>query len=81
MSRHRHRALAFVGLGFGLLILAIVYWTNTATALPPLMPGHRAGSHKVHFKYGYVIAAVAAASFVYAWVESVRAAGGVSPQP
>ena len=71
MPSRGRRALAFVILGFALLILAIVYWTNRASALPSVMPGHQAGSHKVHFKYGYVIAALAAASFVYAWVQSV----------
>lgn len=81
MPHHRRLALGFVTAGFALLMLAIVYWTNRASALPSLLPGHQTGSHKVHFKYGYVLAAFAAASFVYAWIESIRAANVTTDRP
>ena len=66
-SQDRILATAAVVLGFALLVVAFVYWTETAGSLPGFFPGHTAGSHEHHVKHGIAAAIVALALFAFAW--------------
>jgi hypothetical protein len=59
---------ALVGIGF--LVLAWVYWTTPANALPSYLPGHDPAIMAVHVKHGLGALIVALALFVFAWFQS-----------
>jgi hypothetical protein len=53
------------------LVIAVVYWIDTAHALPSFFPGHSSAptSHH-HIKHGIAALVVALACFVFAWFQS-----------
>jgi hypothetical protein len=57
-------------LGVVFMILAWVYWSTPANALPTYLPGYDAGMITVHFKHGLGALVVALGLFVFAWFES-----------
>jgi hypothetical protein len=66
------RALAIVAavVGVLLIVVAIVYWVQTADALPSWMPGHEDGSSHHHVKHGIAAFFVGIALLVYAWFQT-----------
>ncbi|MDQ6613805.1 MAG: hypothetical protein M3083_03385 [Actinomycetota bacterium] len=50
-----------------LVILAIVYFTQTAAALPSFFPGHQAGSVHHHVKHGIAMLGLACLAIIAAW--------------
>lgn len=66
------RALAIVAavVGVLLIVVAIVYWVQTADALPSWMPGHEDGSTHHHVKHGIAAFFVGVALLVYAWFQT-----------
>jgi hypothetical protein len=66
------RALAIVAavVGVLLIVVAIVYWVQTADALPSWMPGHEDGSSHHHVKHGIAAFFVGVALLVYAWFQT-----------
>lgn len=68
----RHRSLvgaALVG-AIGLIVVAIVYWIEPASALPSFFPGHEAGSAHHHVKHGIAAFVVGLAALVFAWFQT-----------
>ena len=63
-----HRAA--VVLGLALLALAVLYFVDTASALPSFLPGHEAGSSHHHVKHGIAAAILALGCFTFAWFQS-----------
>ncbi len=57
-------------LGVVLLIVAVVYFTQTASALPSFFPGHTAGSAHHHVTHGFAALIVGLLSFAGAWFSS-----------
>jgi hypothetical protein len=57
--------------GVVFLVIAIVYFVDTAHALPSFFPGHEsaATSHH-HVKHGIAALVVAMGCFVFAWFQS-----------
>jgi ammonia channel protein AmtB len=53
--------------GIVFLVIAIVYWVDTAHALPSFFPGHQAGSNHHHTKHGIAAFLVGVACLVFAW--------------
>ncbi len=53
--------------GIVLLVVAGVYFADTASSLPSFFPGHQAGSSTHHVKHGIAAVVVALALFVFAW--------------
>jgi len=49
------------------VVVAIVYFTKTADALPTFFPGHATGSARHHTKHGIAFVGLAALSLVGAW--------------
>jgi hypothetical protein len=70
MTKHRSLILPAVVLGVLLLALAVLYWVDSAGALPSFIPGHEAGSSHHHVKHGIAAAIVALGCFTFAWFQS-----------
>lgn len=62
---------ALVGLailaGIALIVVAGVYFADTARALPSFFPGHDPSSTTHHVKHGIAAIVVALGCFVFAW--------------
>lgn len=65
-----------VVIGALFVILAFVYWTTPASALPSYLPGYDPVMNTVHFKHGLGAIIVAAAFFVFVWFRTGKKAGG-----
>ena len=70
MSKNRTLGIAAAVMGVLLLVVAIIYWTQSADSLPAFFPGHQAGSSHHHAKHGVAAAVVALALFAYAWFQT-----------
>jgi hypothetical protein len=70
MTKNRSLILPAVVLGVLLLVVAVVYWVDSADALPSFFPGHAAGSSHHHIKHGIAAAILAAGCFTFAWFQS-----------
>jgi amino acid permease len=68
-------------LGIALLVVAVVYFVDTASALPSFFPGHSAGSSHHHVKHGIAAFVLALGCFVFAWFQTGPASGGRPPAP
>jgi hypothetical protein len=56
--------------GVALLVVAGIYFADSASALPSFFPGHQAGSSTHHVKHGIAAVVVALALFAFAWFSS-----------
>ena len=59
--------------GLVLLALAILYWVDTADALPAFLPGDQAGSAHHHVKHGLAAAILALGALTFAWFQTGKA--------
>ena len=57
-------------LGLLLLALAILYFVDSASALPSFIPGHEAGSAHHHVKHGIAALLLSLGCFAFAWFQS-----------
>jgi divalent metal cation (Fe/Co/Zn/Cd) transporter len=60
--------------GVALVIVGIVYFVDSASALPSFFPGHEAGSAHHHVKHGIAALVVGFGAFVFAWFQTGPAA-------
>ena len=70
MTKRPALILPAVVLGVLLLALAVLYFADTASALPSFIPGHQAGSAHHHVKHGIAAGLLGLACFVFAWFQS-----------
>jgi hypothetical protein len=70
MTKNRALIIPAVVVGIVLLVIAAVYFADTASALPSFFPGHEAGSSHHHVKHGIAALVVALGCFVFAWFQS-----------
>jgi len=56
--------------GIVLLIIAVLYFADSAANLPSFLPGHQAGSAHHHIKHGIAALIVGLGAFVFAWFQS-----------
>jgi hypothetical protein len=70
MTKNRSLIVPAVVLGLALLALAVLYFVDSASALPSVVPGHEAGSSHHHVKHGIAAAIVALGCFTFAWFQS-----------
>jgi protein-S-isoprenylcysteine O-methyltransferase Ste14 len=61
---------ATVVAGVALLVVAGIYFADSAGALPSFFPGHQAGSSAHHVKHGIAAVVVALALFAFAWLST-----------
>lgn len=73
-SKQIGAAIAAV-LGVVFLIVAVLYFTQSASALPGFLPGHEAGVATHHTKHGILAIALAVVCFVAARFINGPAAG------
>ena len=70
MTKRPKLILPAVLLGILLLALAVLYWVDSADALPSFIPGHEDGSSHHHIKHGLAAAILALGCFAFAWFQS-----------
>jgi hypothetical protein len=70
MSKRPALILPAVLIGLALLTLAVVYWVDSASALPSWLPGHEAGSSHHHIKHGIAAALLGLGCLVFAWFQT-----------
>ena len=70
MTKRRELIVPAVIVGILLLALAVLYFVDSADALPAFIPGHEAGSSHHHVKHGIAAAILAIGAFVLAWFQS-----------
>jgi hypothetical protein len=70
MTKNRSLILPAVVLGIVLLVVAGVYFADTASSLPSFFPGHEAGSSHHHVKHGIAALVVGLGCFVFAWFQT-----------
>ncbi len=80
MTKHRALIIPAVVAGLLLLALAVLYFADSADALPSFIPGHQAGSSHHHAKHGIAALLLSVGCFVFAWFQTgpapaARAAG------
>lgn len=71
MTKKRQLILPAVLAGVVLLVIAVIYWVDTAHALPAFFPGHSSAptSHH-HVKHGIAALVVAIGCFIFAWFQT-----------
>ena len=70
MTKNKNLIIPAVLLGLVLIVIAIIYWANTAGDLPSFFPGYKAGSSTTHVKHGIAAFLLGIACFVFAWFRS-----------
>ena len=73
-ASRRALVTAAIVIGILLIVVAIVYWVDTASSLPSFFPGHDAGSSTHHVKHGVAALAVGLGCLVFAWFATGPAA-------
>jgi amino acid permease len=59
-----------VVVGVLLVVVAVIYFTQTAQSLPSFFPGHAAKGNYHHTKHGIAALVVALACFAFAWFQT-----------
>jgi hypothetical protein len=75
MRKNRALILPAVVVGLVLIALAILYFVDSADALPSFIPGHQAGSSHHHIKHGIAALCVGVAALILAWFQTGPANG------
>lgn len=70
MTKNRKLIPPAIVLGILLIVVAIVYFVDSASALPSFFPGHQAGSAHHHTKHGIAALIVGLLCFVFAWFQT-----------
>jgi hypothetical protein len=70
MTKRPALILPAVVIGVLLLALAVLYFVDSASALPSFIPGHQAGSAHHHVKHGIAALCLGLASLVFAWFQT-----------
>jgi hypothetical protein len=70
MTKNRKLIPPAIVLGIVLIVVAIVYFVDSASALPSFFPGHAAGSSHHHTKHGIAALVLGLGCFVFAWFQS-----------
>jgi uncharacterized RDD family membrane protein YckC len=70
MTKHRNLIVPAVIAGLVLIAIAVVYWVDTADALPSFFPGHEAGSSHHHVKHGIAAALLGVGALIFAWFQT-----------
>jgi amino acid transporter len=79
VSKNRQLVIPAIAVGVLLIVIAIVYWVDTADALPSFFPGHEAGSSHHHVKHGLAAFILGVGAFIFAWFQTGPATTGRSP--
>jgi hypothetical protein len=78
MTKRRALIVPAILLGIVLLVVAVVYFAESARSLPSFFPGHEAGSSHVHVKHGIAALVLGLGCLVFAWFQTGPKAGAQS---
>jgi len=78
MSKRRNLIAPAVILGLVLIVIGVIYFVDTASALPSFFPGHQAGSGHHHVKHGIAAFLLGVVCLIFAWFQTGPAAGRAS---
>jgi hypothetical protein len=81
MTKNRSLILPAVVVGIVLLVIAVIYWVDSAGSLPSFFPGHSAGSSHHHVKHGIAAFVLALGCFVFAWFQTGPSTTSRPPAP
>jgi hypothetical protein len=81
MTKNRKLILPAVLIGTILIVIAIIYWADTASSLPSFFPGHQAGSGTHHVKHGIASFLLGIASFIFGWFQTGPGSGARTSEP
>jgi hypothetical protein len=70
MTKNRSLIVPAIAVGVVLLVVAVIYLVDTASALPSFFPGHEAGSSHHHVKHGIAAALLGLGALVFAWFQT-----------
>jgi hypothetical protein len=70
MTKNRNLIVPAIVLGVILLVVAVIYFVDSAASLPSFFPGHQAGSAHHHVKHGIAAAVLGIGCFVVAWFQT-----------
>ncbi len=70
MTKNRSLIIPSVVVGVVLLVVAALYFADTASSLPSFFPGHQSGSSHHHVKHGIAALVVGLGAFVFAWFQT-----------
>jgi hypothetical protein len=70
MSKRPALIVPAILIGLALLVLAVVYFADSASALPSFIPGHEAGSSHHHVKHGIAAAVLGLGCLIFAWFQT-----------
>lgn len=70
MTRRNPLVPAAIVIGLVLIAVGVIYFVDTASALPSFFPGHSAGSSHHHVKHGIAALVVGVACLLFAWFQT-----------
>jgi hypothetical protein len=70
MTKRPALIIPAVIVGLLLLVVAGIYFADSASALPSFFPGHQAGSAHHHVKHGIAAGLLGIACLVFAWFQT-----------
>jgi hypothetical protein len=70
MPSNRSLVIPAAVAGLAFVVIAIIYFADSAAALPSYFPGHEAGSPHHHVKHGLAALIVGLGAFVFAWFQT-----------
>lgn len=70
MRKNRTLIVPAIVVGLLLIVVAIVYFADSAGALPSFFPGHQAGSSHHHIKHGIAALCLGAGALILAWFQT-----------
>jgi uncharacterized RDD family membrane protein YckC len=79
MTKRRALVVPAVIAGLLLLALAVLYFVDSADALPSFIPGHQAGSGHHHVKHGIAALILGLGCFAFAWFQTGPASASTAP--
>ena len=79
MSSSRRLVIPAVLAGIALLVVAVLYFADSAADLPSFFPGHESGSAHHHVKHGIAALIVGLGAFIFAWFQTGPAGRPSSP--
>ena len=81
MTKNRQLVIPAIVIGIVLIAVAIVYWVDSASALPSFFPGHEAGSSHHHVKHGIAAFILGIGAFIFAWFQTGPVTERQTPHP
>jgi hypothetical protein len=70
VTKRRNLVPVAIVLGILLLVVAALYFADSAASLPSFFPGHEAGSSHHHAKHGIAALVLGLGCFVFAWFQT-----------